>query len=204
VSAEAVCPAIVHFAAFDGDMASRRWCRGGRSDGGGGGNSKGWRANGESRSANGSVGAVKTGIASGEAPEAFLVAELQLGLEQGHGPFQNRAQTKFLRSGREKTCFFNHGEGERDNGDVGDWHVAKSCNTLDVGNFGPQVLNGIIQIPGFGQGRTIVLEFLGRQGAVFEAKMIKHGARSDIAEAKIRVFKRAEKRQVDSGEDLSG
>jgi hypothetical protein len=34
--------------------------------------------------------------------------------------------------------------------------------------------------------------------------MIKHGARSDIAEAKIRVFKRAEKRQVDSGEDLSG
>ncbi len=104
VLAEAVCPAIVHFAAFDGDMASRRLCREGRSDGGGG-NSEGWRANGERRSLNGSVGAVKAGIASGEAPEAFLVAELKLGLEQGHGPFRNRAQTKFLCSGREETCF---------------------------------------------------------------------------------------------------
>ena len=36
------------------------------------------------------------------------------------------------------------------------------------------------------------------------AKMIEHGERSDIAEAKVRVFKRAERRQVDSGEDLSG
>jgi hypothetical protein len=41
VSAEAVCPATIHFDALNGDIASHKWCpHGGRSDDGGG-NSEG-------------------------------------------------------------------------------------------------------------------------------------------------------------------
>ena len=47
--------------------------------------------------------------------------------------------------------------------------------------FCPQVFNGCIEVPRFGERCPIGFEFCRCQGAVFRAKVLKHGTGRDIA-----------------------
>ena len=98
-------PTIIHFPAFDGDMAGRSGC-GCRGDSGCG--CKG-RYFGRRCCGNGIVGAMKSGIVGGEAANAFFIAELELGLEQRDGPIFSWTKAPLFGGGRQQPCLFNHG-----------------------------------------------------------------------------------------------
>ena len=63
----------------------------------------------------------------------------------------------------------------------------------DIGDLGPEVFDGIVQIPWFGECSAIAFQFFGSHGAVLGTEMLKHGEWCEIAESEIRVFKGTEK-----------
>jgi hypothetical protein len=80
VRTESVRPTVEHFSTFDGAATcSQRWGRGRRCDGG---CSTGGQASARSGSPHDAASAVDASIAGREATNAFLVAELKLGLKQ--------------------------------------------------------------------------------------------------------------------------
>ena len=145
---------------------------------------------------------MKPRIAGGEAPNTFLVAELELGLEERECPFVKWTEAKFFRRCSEQTRFLDHRQSECDDCDVGNGDVAESGNALNVRNFRPEILNGIVQIPGLRQCRAVLFEFFGGKCAIFVAEMHEHRTRADIAEPIIRILKGTEKRCIDSAENL--
>jgi hypothetical protein len=52
---------------------------------------------------------MKTCVASGEPANAFFIAELELGFEQGNCPFADWAEAKLFSRRGEETGLFKHG-----------------------------------------------------------------------------------------------
>jgi hypothetical protein len=109
VRAETMGPAVEHLAALHGDMPScSRGCSSwgcSRGDG-----SSASRTSAGCRSAESIVGAVKPSIASGEAPNAFFVAEDEFRLEESNSPFDDRAETKLFGGSGEAAGLFDHSQ----------------------------------------------------------------------------------------------
>ena len=93
--------------------------------------------------------------ARAELADAFLTAELEVCLGAVERPCDGRKQTKVLSGGGEEAGFFEHRQRERNDGDVGDRDLTEDSDALDIGDLGPQILNGIVEIPRVGEGGTI-------------------------------------------------
>ena len=88
---------------------------------------------------------MKTGITRSETAETFLISELKLKFDEGNRPLVDGTQAKlFGGGGGEEACFFNHCKCVCNDSYVRHWQVSERGNALDVGNFGPEVFNGII------------------------------------------------------------
>ena len=69
---------------------------------------------------------------------------------------------------------------------------------LNVCDFGPEVFNGVVKIPGDGEGGAIVFELFGGKSTIFTPEMLQHGARGKVTETKDGIFQRTQKGWVDS------
>ena len=163
LSAETMCPAVVHFAAVDGDMASSRrrccgWSDSSREGWRGSIGSSGWRCGGV-------ISAMKASVAGSEAPNALFVAELKLRFEESKGPFGRGTKPELFSGAGEKA--FDHGECKGNHCDIRNRYVTECGDALNVCNFRPQAFYRIIKIPGGGQCGAIGFQFFGSESSVF-------------------------------------
>ena len=84
--------------------------------------------------------------------------------------------------GGQKASFFQHHKGERDDGDVGNRNLPQCCTALDVGELGPEILEGFVKVPRLRPERgAIALQFFGSHAdPMLSAEMHKHGMRCII------------------------
>ena len=208
VATQAVSPTIVHAAAFNSNTSGGGSCGSGNSRSDGNRRERRAGSSGKRRGRMADrcdiVRAVETGGTGREFAEAFLITELEFGLKDRKRPLSAGAEAEFFCGGREKATFFDHRQRQGNDGDVGDLDLAKSSNTMNVADLCPEIFNGIIEVPWFGEGGAIGFQFLGGHGSVFSLQMSEHSERRNVAKTEVGVFEGAKKRWVHRRQDLSG
>ncbi|KAI2496472.1 hypothetical protein MHU86_18013 [Fragilaria crotonensis] len=89
---------------------------------------------------------VKPGVAGSEATNAFLVAELELVLNSATVHSSTGRSRNFRWSWREGRSF-NHSQSEGNDRDIRDGDASESGNSLNIGDFGPKILDRIVEVP---------------------------------------------------------
>ncbi len=119
------------------------------------------------------MSSMKAGVASGETKSTLFVTELlKHGFEKCDRLLVDGEELKFSVAVAMRPVFQSWPQSQRDHdSDIGNVDMLESCNPLNIGNFGPKVLNRVFGVQRLRKDGTITFKVLQCHSTIFRVNV---------------------------------